>query len=338
MKYLLEIHHGIGDIVQYTGLIKSVRAYDPTAYIALALNKETYKSLFKLDTNVNKIHIVDFRASKLALLKSIQAIRKEHYDYMICSLHSRQQSMEFMAIAFGAKRVAGPKLSRLSKINSKYVNVQVDCWDHVVKQNNDVLLGLNPTFTFFEPYLVCPEAPYKLPKSCIGLCIGTSIPQKTWPLEKYISVGEAFEKKGYSIVLLGGAKEKERYEELGYQKASWINLLGKTNLIESASECMQCKLIIGGDTGLMHIAAAVGTATLTLFSCSEPTTHAPYSNQSYYYFAPLPCQFCYGTDQMKTCKNNRCLTDIDENLIIDIAIGILSGSKEVGKYKLCLRN
>ena len=244
MKYLLEIHHGIGDIVQYTGLIKSVRAYAPDAYIALVVNKESYKTLLTHDSNIDKVYVIDFSGSKLKLICTIFEIRKEHFDYMICSIHSRQKSMEFMSLTFGAKMVVGSKLSRLSRISKKFINAPVNQTDHVVKQNNDVLLGLNPGYQIFEPYLICPNVYYKLPKHSVGLCIGTSIPHKTWPLDRFIAVGEALERLGYSIVLLGGKKEEERYIDSGYNKGSWINLLGKTDLVGSASECAQCEMII----------------------------------------------------------------------------------------------
>ena len=333
-KYLLEIHHGIGDIVQYTGLIRSVREHEKDAFIGLVLNKSAYKSLINLDDNINYIHIVDFGGGKIDLIRSIHEIRKQKYDYMVCSIHSRQKSMEFMAAAFGAKKVVGTLLNHLSKMNRKYVLAKVNRADHVVKQNFDVLTTLSPDFKLFEPYLVCPPAPYKLDKPSLGLCIGTSIPQKTWSIENYVTVGEYFEKQGYHIVLLGGKKEAEQFEASGLVKDNWMNLLGKTNLVESASECAQCELIIGGDTGLMHMAAAVGTKTLTLFSCSEPTTHAPYSEQSYYYYVPTQCQFCFGSEKMKNCKEYKCLNAIDTSRTIEIAENILKNDLSKEKYKL----
>lgn len=333
MKFLLEIHHGIGDIVQYTGLVKSIRTYDKDAFIGIVLNKEAYKTLLTFDRDINEIYIIDFRGTKVELLKTIKSIRQEHFDYMICSSHSRQKSMEFMAIAFGAKKVVGSKLSRLSKINKKYINIFTDSMIHVVKQNYNILLGLNKDFLFFEPYLVCPEPPYKLRKHTVGLCIGTSIQQKTWPLERYVALGEKLEQKGYTIALFGGKKEQRDFDEYGYKNDRWINLLGKTDLISSASECARCDLVVGGDTGLMHMAAAVGVRTLTLFSCSEPLTHVPFSKQSYFYYVPTSCQFCFGSETMKSCNDYKCLTTIKTDIIFEIADGILSGLKDTEKYK-----
>ena len=336
MKYLLEIHHGIGDIVQYTGLIRSVKTYDTEAFVGIVVNKESYKMLLALDRNVDCIHVIDFSRERKKLLKEILNIRKHKYDYMVCSIHSRQLSMEFMAVAFGAKMTVGSKLDRLCKIRKKYKKVTVNDNDHVVKQNNDVLQGIDTRIPVFEPYLNCPIPPFPTDKKTIGLCIGTSSPQKTWAIKNYIAVGEHFEKMGYSILLLGGKKEAEQYDASGYKNDKWINILGKTDLIESASECSLCELVIGGDTGLMHMAAAVGIRTLTLFSCSEPTTHAPYSRSSYYYYIPTACQFCFGTKKMKECKDYKCLNSIDVNGVVTIAENILYNPELVRKNKLKL--
>ena len=332
MKYLLETHHGIGDVAQYTGIIKSVREYDKDAFIGIVLNKEAYGSLLKLDANINIIYVIDFGGDKKKLLKEILRIRKQRFDYMVCSVHSAK-SMEFMAVAFGAKKVVGSLLGRLEKISTRYINVPVNEPDHYVKQNYDVLHGLNPKFRFCEPYLVCPAPPYELKNHTVGLCIGTNSPAKTWPIERYIKVGEYFEKLGYGIAILGGKREAEQFNAFGYRNDKWVNLLGKTDLMESASECSQCELVIGGDTGPMHMAAAAGAKTLALFSCTDPTRHAPFSKHSYYYYAPTDCQFCVSS-KMKGCTDYKCLYSIEVEVVIEIAESILKGLDSAEKYRL----
>ena len=60
-----------------------------------------------------------------------------------------------------------------------------------------------------------------------------------------------------------------------------IDLTGKLSLIQSAKVASKCCLIVGGDTGIMHMAAAVGGTTLTLFSCTDPRLHCPYSRRKH---------------------------------------------------------
>jgi ADP-heptose:LPS heptosyltransferase len=54
-----------------------------------------------------------------------------------------------------------------------------------------------------------------------------------------------------------------------------IDLVGRTDLLTAAAALRRCSLFIGNDTGLMHIAAAVGTPTLGLFGPSPVAQYAP---------------------------------------------------------------
>ena len=84
MKYLIEIHHGIGDVVQMTGVIESIYRADLNADIALILNKNSYKSLFRYDERVKKIFKIDFKSmSKKEILKEVWKMRKYHFDYFL---------------------------------------------------------------------------------------------------------------------------------------------------------------------------------------------------------------------------------------------------------------
>jgi ADP-heptose:LPS heptosyltransferase len=78
----------------------------------------------------------------------------------------------------------------------------------------------------------------------------------------------------------------------------------------------------------MHISAAVGATTLTLFSCTDPRLHSPYSDKSYFFNAELPCQFCYEEGRKDLCHDYKCLQQIDEQLIISLMEDILDDSAD----------
>ena len=325
MKYLIEIHHGIGDVVQITGVVDSIRQTDPQAYIALILNKNAYSALFQDDVRIQQIYRIDLRGqSKGEILKTVLALRKERFDYFILSPISNHKASCALAMMIGAKHSYGEQLGPLAKYSHKYVAIaRTD--EHIVKRNFNVLAGLGDAFKESLPRLCCRSPlPVEVPKHSIGLCIGTSIPQKTWPLENYIQVAKYFSAKGYNIVLLGGKAEALRYQEANGVHNQWINFLGELSLTGSAVATGACDLVLGGDTGVMHMAAAMGVPTLTLFSCTNPQYHAPYSTQSFYYNVDLPCQFCYATEQMRKCIKHRCLEEIDPDAISALAEKILT--------------
>jgi hypothetical protein len=59
-----------------------------------------------------------------------------------------------------------------------------------------------------------------------------------------------------------------------------INLVGKLDLLTAAAMLRCCALFIGNDTGLMHMAAAVGTPTLGLFGPSPSSQYAPWGKHT----------------------------------------------------------
>ena len=61
-----------------------------------------------------------------------------------------------------------------------------------------------------------------------------------------------------------------------------INFCGKLNLIEVIAHLKKCKIFIGNDSGLMHIASASGIPTLGLFGPSLESRYAPKGNNAHY--------------------------------------------------------
>lgn len=338
MKYLIEIHHGIGDVVQITGIIESIKKSEPDAYIALILNKDAYKTLFKNDCRVDKFYKIDLvEMSNKEIVNVLREMRSEKFDYFLASPISNQKAIHVLAMMSGAKFIYGEQFAKISKLFKRYKATEKKDTEHIVKRNENVLRSMGKNFETNYPCLKCDkEHVIDIPCNSVAICIGTSIPQKTWPLEKYIQVAEFFENRGYHIVLLGGGKEQEQYSLYEKEHFTWMNLMGKLSLIESATAAGKCELVIGGDTGVMHMAAAVGATTLTLFSCTDPLLHAPYSNQSFYYTVKTDCQYCYEKGIVRQCKNYECLNAIEVQDVIAVAESILLKTDKKEEYRFII--
>lgn len=335
MKYLIEIHHGIGDVVQMTGVIESIYQADMDANIALIINKDLYRSLFKYDERVKEIFKIDLQSmSKRELIKVVFEMRRRHFDYFLLSPISNPRASRFLTKLIGARVSIGEQI--VSKENRK-IHITAMKNSHIVKRNENIVKALNFVENFYFPSLRLGNGAIqdKIMSNTIALCIGTSIPQKTWALENYLYIGKRFLGKGYNVVLLGGKKEEEELKNIKLPDKI-VNFVGKTSLIETAQIAQKCKLTIGGDTGVMHMAAAVEATTLTLFSCTDPKLHAPYSNKSFIYNIDLSCQFCYETGDISKCRNYKCINNIKPENVYKCAIGILE-NQHVDKYKFDIR-
>lgn len=97
-----------------------------------------------------------------------------------------------------------------------------------------------------------------------------SDPAKEWPQENFRKLTESLPAQtGARIVIIGGRQEYPRSLEFCRNLKAY-NLTGKTTLLQLASLLKRCKLLISGDSGPMHLAAAVGTPVIAIFRNDIP--------------------------------------------------------------------
>ncbi len=112
----------------------------------------------------------------------------------------------------------------------------------------------------------------------VVLNTGGSWKTKRWP-EKYFSgLADQLVERGYRILFVGGPSDTERVRYILNQiknKERIFNLTGKTSLLELAAILKKASLVISGDTGPVHVAAAVGTNTASIFGPSDEKKYAP---------------------------------------------------------------
>lgn len=111
----------------------------------------------------------------------------------------------------------------------------------------------------------------------LALCPTANWEPKTWPIERFIETAQRLPYK--RIAVFGAAHERAQAEslltELG-KMHTLIDLIGKTDPLQAAACMQRASLCIANDSGLMHIAAAMGTPTLGLFGPSFDCEYRPW--------------------------------------------------------------
>lgn len=120
------------------------------------------------------------------------------------------------------------------------------------------------------------------------------------------------------VALFGGKDEEKDLEIIKdvLHDSKVCNYVNKTTITESAFLAKQCDLVIGIDTGMQHIADAVGTRTISIFGPTNPKTHGAYSEKAEFVEVACNCKYCYGTDKYLSCDDRKCLSNIDCNQLI----------------------
>lgn len=143
----------------------------------------------------------------------------------------------------------------------------------------------------------------------IGLLMGASKASKAWPLEKFVELARGLiDQGGAEIVLLGDGKERKqatRFQEM--LDLDIVDLVGRTSLPQLAAACRRCDLVVGNDTGPLHIASAVGTRTLGLFfSTAYFAETGPYGEGHAVLQVEISCSPCHPSSmcQVQKCKDH----------------------------------
>ncbi len=113
----------------------------------------------------------------------------------------------------------------------------------------------------------------------------TSGPQKDWPLENYLAVARSWRSRGVQIILGGGPDDcttLEPAEREGFAVSAGVPLLVTAGLMQLST------LVLGGDTGALHLAVAQGKRVLMLLHQDTPSSPFPFQHPEWVVVAPRP--------------------------------------------------
>ncbi len=110
----------------------------------------------------------------------------------------------------------------------------------------------------------------------IGPGCGGRRAEKFWPTECYAELANSLADVFEGVVFLGGEQDTPLAEKITSQlQLPFINTCGGTEIIQAAALLKQVSMFVGSDSGLGHVAGAVGTPTLTFFSVDKPERCLP---------------------------------------------------------------
>ncbi len=99
---------------------------------------------------------------------------------------------------------------------------------------------------------------------------------KRWPAERYGQLGRILFERGYDIVIIGGLQESALARQIQRDVGQARDLTGRTDFAKVAMLGAKAALVVGNDTGPLHLAAATGAPTVVMFSnASDPSLAAP---------------------------------------------------------------
>ncbi|ODC03156.1 lipopolysaccharide heptosyltransferase II [Terasakiispira papahanaumokuakeensis] len=134
-------------------------------------------------------------------------------------------------------------------------------------------------------------------------------PAKQWPLTHFQQLAESLLEQGYQVWIIGGPKDKAAGETIVSSGHPHLhNLCGLTQLADAVDLLAWAEQAVTNDSGLMHVAAAVGTHIQALYGSSSPKFTPPLTSHATIHWLALDCAPCF----KRECPlgHRQCLVDL----------------------------
>lgn len=329
-KILVELLHGIGDIVCAVPMLRALRKKFPLARIDVVVKFQTCADVLQcIDVKLDNCYILNVYSGVGSVYKFTQKCRKTGYDFGIAAPHTSViKTKIFMRL--------------IHPVQWFGIQKQGICFDTMLNECHFVeayFLAakelLKEEVVVSAPVLIPPDLSendeqrlnLKTIDGIVGVCIGNAdysykyrflrmgkVYTRGWGIENMRELICKLMDSGILIMLFGGKQEEQLLPELRNVLTSdkIINMVGKTNIVESMMLAKKCKCVVGVDTGMMHIAAAVGIPTVSIFGPTNPYTHGAYGEKAKFVCHLEYCKRapCYGSNMYVKCTDRKCLKKI----------------------------
>jgi heptosyltransferase-2 len=145
----------------------------------------------------------------------------------------------------------------------------------------------------------------------LSICPGAEFGDaKKWPENHYADLANYAIEKGMQVWIFGSPRDELVAEQIltGITQSEYChNLAGRTTLLDVVDLIALSGLVVSNDSGLMHIAAAVGCATTVIYGSTSPAFTPPLTDKLDIVSEDLSCSPCFKRDcplGHKNCLNN----------------------------------
>ena len=282
-RIVIRLSNWLGDVVMSLPIIRALRKARPDIQF-LIMGRSTYLPLLQKFELGEEFIRIDNESLK-GYLDVLLEVKRKMPECHLMFTNSLRGDIESLIV--GSPQRLGmeftdryrPFLSHSFKVNKSDFNSRhlTKTWEQMI-----IEFGFTGKVTF-EPFNLKTIGERKKNQLKICIALGSSNnPSKQWPDNNWIDLINLLGDHHSDIqVVLCGTK---REFALSTQIISSIcfphveNLVGQTSIVQLAEEFSACSLVIGCDSGAVHLASAIGTPTLTIFGPTNHTVTSPCFN------------------------------------------------------------
>ncbi len=322
-RILIVLFGAIGDVTRALPLLTRLRRAHPKAYIAWAV-EPLAAPLLDGHPALDERIVFERAAGILGFVGLLRMLRARHFE-LVLDL-GRLLKTGLAAAATGAGRRIGfhrrnsregnwllqtEVIPPLSHYSSKLMQYQSFC-EHLGLPAAPVEFGLRPANAAqarVEALLA------GVPRPFVAFGLGSSCPSRRWFSERTAAVANTlWNRHRLATVLLGTAADRRFADDVdGALTGPRGNLVGRTDLGELVAVLAASALAITPDSGMMHIAAALGRPVVSVWGATSAARSAPWGSEGSCVIGRAGCAPCY----LRECPLGRvCMQTVDVDAVL----------------------
>ncbi len=139
-------------------------------------------------------------------------------------------------------------------------------------------------------------------------------PAKRWPVHHWITLARSLVQRGHAVWLFGSPKDAEITQAVAAAVPEAVDLGGQTSLLEAVDLLSLAPITVSNDSGLMHVAGAVGSRVIALYGPTPLRMTPPLSAGAQPLRLDISCSPC----GKRECplKHHRCMEDLSPEHVI----------------------
>jgi heptosyltransferase-2 len=332
----------IGDVVMATSAVRLAREALPDMRVSFLVGRWSAPVLER-NADIDELIVVEdedfFKRRWTGLVRIARDLRKRRFDVTV-SFHGRRVLNLFLSLATRSRFYC---LSYEGEKVRAHGHVVIDIGRHkVALQAQLVSLAAGgylrgripaPSVTLGSHELargrelLAASLGHSAKPVNVALCPGggknpgSFEPVKRWGTARYAALVRLLQNQlGAGVILVGSPDEAPLLEAISARSGRMPACVSGLDLRGAASVLAASSLVIGNDSGLLHVASAAGKPTLTIFGPTSPSHTSPFSPLSRIAYKKVSCSPCDITKRDHanpvTCSTMHCMKSIEPEEIL----------------------
>jgi ADP-heptose:LPS heptosyltransferase len=324
---------GMGDMILLVPVLKRLLEQFPSAQIDIICEKR----------NIEALRLAGFKKNAFAydagMLRIIRMLRSRSYDIAIDTEQFHNFSAIITFLSCAPVRIGFKINPQRNLLYTHLVSYNLDGYEGDqfakllepagIKNFSYKLEGSLPA----SGTILLPPIQEKLnglqkTGKVVTIHPGSTSRYKQWDIAKFISLIRALiSKHGCSVALIGSCSDADQTETILKNtldlKEKIASLVDNLTLQETAELLRQSSLFVSGDSGLSHLAIAVGTPTVVIFGPTDPAKWGLHDSRHGIARKNLACSPCFIFGYHKLCRSVECMAGISAEEVLALCDDLL---------------